>query len=435
MKHAAFDPARLDAAAPPASAAQSPGGDPLTLPDGRIVEPMTLVCLGELGWENSWKRNQSMVYQLARLPLFDRVVFVNPRPVWVRDELMSGRGSLFGRVRGLFRAVPRVYDHKIRTCGIVHFMPFKERFPQAGRLEDGVWLGLLRLQRGARPYVLLNNNPDFHPKSILHRLMRDAALRVFDLSDDFEEFYEDEHHRAIYRQSMAYSCENSEVVLAVNDHVQQKYAVYNPAIYVVPNATNYWNFHRNHYAKVPFIEKVRALGGPILGHTGTINRVRLDYELLEQLAQTRREWQFVFVGSADPSFLAVVDRHPNLHYHGQVAYQALPDWIHAFDVAIIPFRVNDHTLGNDLLKFNDYLAMGKSIVTTDTGGARKYDDLIMVADGAADFMACVDRALAGESDDIRQRRRDLARQNSWEDRARTVQSIFLEHLGRGARSV
>jgi glycosyltransferase involved in cell wall biosynthesis len=391
---------------------------------------MALVCLGELGWENSWKRNQSMVYQLARLPLFDRVVFVNPRPVWVRDELLYGQGDFFSRVRGLFRAVPRGYNHKIKTCGFVHFVPFKDRFPWAGRFEDGVHLGLLRMMRTGRPYVLLNNHPDFHPKGILHDLMRNATLRVFDLSDDFEEFYEDEHQRSIYRESMAYSCRNSEVVLAVNEHVKQKYAVYNPAIYVVSNATNYWNFHREHYRRVPFIEKIRAHGGPILGHTGTINRVRLDYELLEQLAQSRPHWQFVFVGSADPSFLTLVERHANVHYHPQVAYQELPDWIHAFDAAIIPFRVNRHTLGNDLLKFNDYLAMGKSIVTTDTGGARKYEELIMVANDAAEFTAYVERALAGESDEIRKRRRDLARQNSWEDRARTVQSIFMDHLGR-----
>jgi glycosyltransferase involved in cell wall biosynthesis len=404
----------------------------LDAPARPAIAPMALVCLGELPWENFWKRNQSMIYHLSRLPLFERVVFVDPRTVWVRDELFAGAGPLWTRTVRLFRCIPRKYDDKIRVCCLTHFLPFKQRFPGGGLFEEWIFTTVLRFLRGRRPYVLLNNNPNFQPRSLLEQLMREAALRVFDLSDDFEEFYEDEARRTIYRDNIEFACTRSEVVLAVNEHVQQKYSVYNPSTYVIPNATNFWNFRRDHYRPIPFLDRIRAQGGPILGHTGTINRVRVDYELLESLVQRNPRWQFVFIGGADPSFLSIVDRHPNLHYHPSVAYNDLPNWIHYFDVGIIPFRVNQHTKGNDLLKFNDYLAMGKGIVTTNMGGAHRYDGLLWVASDAQEFAACIEQALEGTSEEMRDRRMDVARRNSWEARAGAVHSILAKHLEAGA---
>lgn len=402
----------------------SPGTQARTFPG-----PMTLLCLGGVPWGRSWKRNQSLTYRLSGLAPFDRLVYVNPREVWFKDERFEGREPSLSRIRRLAQARPRRPRPRVRVLHKVHFLPFKRVLGRFSGLEDLAFRALLQQCVGARPYVLWNNHPRFFDPALLEWLMAGAALRVFDLSDDFVEYHDEPEHRRLYEESLSHCCSESDLVLAVNEHVARRYGVYNPETYVVRNATNFENFDRDHFRRVAFLEELRADGSPVVGYTGIINRVRVDYELLEAVLDMRRQYHFVFVGSADPSFAELAQRHPNLHHHPQVDYDRLPDWIAGFDVCAIPFRVNDHTRGNDLLKFNDYLAMGRRIVCTDTGGARNFGTLVRIAQRAEDFAAAIDSELAATEDD-REQRREVARRNSWERRSQEVHGLVVEHLDR-----
>ncbi len=392
------------------------------------IEPLALVCLGWVPWGQSWKRNQSMVYQLSRRPLFDRTVFINPKALWIGDQFRAGEGSLGVRFHRVMDSLPRNYGGTIKICSQWHFVPFKGRFDAGQKFEDWVFRRMLRSFTGNRRFVLLINHPNFSSPDVLGELMGEAALNIFDMSDDFVEFFTEESHREHFRRNIEYCCTNSDLVFTVNEHVAEKYGPHNPNTIVVPNSTNFSNFHRRVFRPIPWLEKIRRSGNPVLGCTGIINRVRIDYELLEDMVTRRPQWQFVFIGNADPSFLDIVLRHDNVHRHTQVPYDELPDWINYFDAAIIPFRINEHTRGNDLLKFHDYLAMGKSIVTTRTAGAWRFEGLIHVADETRGFLECTEDALGPVSEELRQKRVDMARRNSWNSRAGEIESILRDHL-------
>lgn len=368
-----------------------------------------------------------MVYQLSRGGLFDRAVFVNPRAVWLRDSNGEAR-DLGTRVRDAFGSLPRRYDDKIQIMSMLHFLPFKGQIPIGYRLELELFRRVLRACVGGKRFVLLNNHPNFFSRELLQELMDDAVLSAYDLSDDFVEYHRDPEHREIIQESVRYSCENSDVVLAVNDHVREKYRPYNANIHSIWNSTNFANFHRPSFRPVPELEALRATGKPLIGYTGIVNSVRINYELLRELLEARPEWNFVFIGSSDPSFRELAATNPNLHHLNQVDYEDLPDRIHAFDVAMVPFQVNEHTRGNDLLKFSDYLATGKPVVTTATGGADRYGDLLRVARDSQHFLALLDDALHNDAEDRVRRGVDYARANSWSARAMEIESIFVEAL-------
>lgn len=404
------------------------GGQEPTRSSQGDVGTYSLVCTGWMPWGTSWKRNQSMLSELSKLPMFRRAVFVNPRPLWAFHELWRGDGNLSNRMARLVKAIPHTYDRRIRICNKFHFIPFKHQFPAGARFEDWLFRSLVRWLRGTGPFILLNNHPHFFSQPLLVELMDQAALSVFDMSDDFVEYFQIEEHRRQLEENIEFCWSNSDVVFAINEHVKRKYGKHNPNAYVIPNATNYFNFDRPRYHRIPFLEAIKAKGQPILGYTGIINRVRIDYELLETVLRARQDCQFVFVGSTDTSFAPIAAKYPNVHYHRQVHYGVLPDWISYFDATIVPFQVNEHTRGNDLLKFNDYLAMGKSIVTTNTGGASKYDGLVRIASDAESFLACIEQSLRGDASEVVVRRKNEARRNSWDRRVREVESILREHL-------
>jgi glycosyltransferase involved in cell wall biosynthesis len=390
--------------------------------------PLALLCLGEVPWDQSWKRNQSMVYHLGQLELIDRIIFVNLRDIWVRVEITSGSGSFWTRCAKLWASRAHAFDSQTHICNMFRFMPGKQLFPIGEQIEDSVMASRVNSLLGGREFILLNNHPFFFSDALLDQWMYEAALTVFDLSDDFVEFHEDEETRLDHEEYLRACCDASDVIFAVNEHVKGKYAAENPNAHVVLNSTNFQNFHRPKYEPIAYLEELKQSGRRMLGHTGVINRLRVDYSLLAELAEGRRDWDFVFVGSADASFHALVAAHPNVYLFDPVPYGALPDHIAYFDVTFIPFLVNEHTRGNDLLKFQDYMAMGKPIVTTDTGGARRHGDLLRIATGAEAFSAAVDAALDEDSEELMERRRESARSNSWERRAVDIEAILRQNL-------
>ena len=83
-----------------------------------------------------------------------------------------------------------------------------------------------------------------------------------------------------------------------------------------------------------------------------------------------------------------------ISYHlPAVNYQQLPDYLNYFQVTIVPFQINDHTKGNNLLKFHDYLAMGKPVVTTNIGGAEDLKDVVRIADTPAAFLSQIETCI------------------------------------------
>ena len=57
-------------------------------------------------------------------------------------------------------------------------------------------------------------------------------------------------------------------------------------------------------------------------------------------------------------------RYPNVHFLGQKPYSELPAYCKAFDVALMPFKLNELTLNANPLKVREYLAAGLPVIST-----------------------------------------------------------------------
>ncbi|HEY6404251.1 MAG TPA: glycosyltransferase family 1 protein, partial [Blastocatellia bacterium] len=62
--------------------------------------------------------------------------------------------------------------------------------------------------------------------------------------------------------------------------------------------------------------------------------------------------------------VSALERLPNVHLLGRKPYGALPAYCKGFDVALMPFRVNELTLNANPLKAREYLAAGLQVVST-----------------------------------------------------------------------
>ena len=88
-----------------------------------------------------------------------------------------------------------------------------------------------------------------------------------------------------------------------------------------------------------------------------------------------------------------IEGAPNVHLFGRRPYAELPGWCKGFDVALLPFTVDDLTIHANPLKLREYLAAGLPVVSTAIPESRALGDLVHVADSAEDFIAAVGKLL------------------------------------------
>jgi glycosyltransferase involved in cell wall biosynthesis len=110
----------------------------------------------------------------------------------------------------------------------------------------------------------------------------------------------------------------------------------------------------------------------------------------------------------------------NIYWLGVKQYDELPSYLHYFDVATIPFLVNDITHATSPLKLFEYMAGGKPIVITPMRESMQYDG-VLVADGPDKFAEQLDKAILLSKDpQYVNKIKRLALQNTWESRAEEI---------------
>lgn len=177
-------------------------------------------------------------------------------------------------------------------------------------------------------------------------------------------------------------------------------------------------FARAHSADTPVPDATRGLPRPVVGYFGSIHDW-IDMELIAWLASQRPQWSFLLVGHAATD-VAALRRLANVHLVGPQPYVTLPNWARSFDVAMIPYRLNRQVANCNPLKLREYLATGKPVVSVRSPEIEKFAHLVSIADGRGQFLAALDRCLAGEPPEAATLRMAAVADQTWDRRAEQV---------------
>jgi len=138
---------------------------------------------------------------------------------------------------------------------------------------------------------------------------------------------------------------------------------------------------------------LRGIPRPIIGLGAKVTHL-LDHDLMNQLLHDHPDLSFVLVGQIlDSSVFRKIHRTSNFFYLGDKHYDQYPAYVHSFDVCLIPYVVGDKQHGGDAIKFYEYLAAGKPIVTTRFDGVSASYPNIYIADNHQEFSLMVRAAL------------------------------------------
>ena len=262
-----------------------------------------------------------------------------------------------------------------------------------------------------------------HVASLAHRL--GESLCVYYCIDDYAAF--PEVNSLVVGAMDVELTRRADIVFVASETLYESKRRLNSQAYMSPHGVDVDHFRSAQDESVSVPLDIAQLPHPIVGFFGLVEKW-IDVELMAYLAQKRPQWTFLIIGRvAIPD--SEVPRLPNMQFIGQRPYADLPAYGKQFDVAVIPYRINQQSLNANPLKLREYLAMGKPVVSVSTPEIEKLKDVVDIAYSREEFLVCLDAALARPNSlaSIEQRI-DRVATCSWDARLREVWRLIGNHV-------
>jgi UDP-galactopyranose mutase len=198
-----------------------------------------------------------------------------------------------------------------------------------------------------------------------------------------------------------------------------------PNVYAFPSSIDV-----EHFSKAKNISEDQPdqqdVPRPRIGYVGVIDE-RLDIGLLGQIAELKPEWHFVMVGPVVKISEADLPRPDNIHYLGSKSYEELPAYIAGWDVTMMPFAINESTRFISPTKTPEYLAAGKSVVSTPIRDVvRPYGEngLVHIASTPEEFVQGIELALTESGEDRMAKADEFLSTMSWNNTFREMSGLI-----------
>ena len=199
-----------------------------------------------------------------------------------------------------------------------------------------------------------------------------------------------------------------------------------PKTRFIPNGANFERFAEAAKPQ-PVPDDLKDIPHPLFGFVGALQSC-IEYDFVEQAAKARPDWHFVWIGKEKPGVdLSALRALPNNHFLGMKPNEQLPQYLAHFDACLNLFAKSDLSKDVSPLKFYEYLATGRPIVSTrQPDQILQYAPLIHIADDAADFTAACEAALCDTQPERTAARIEEGRKSSWDARVAQMCDVLAE---------
>ncbi|ATN33176.1 glycosyl transferase [Rhizobium sp. ACO-34A] len=145
-------------------------------------------------------------------------------------------------------------------------------------------------------------------------------------------------------------------------------------------------------------EDIASIAGPKLCYLGVLSDYKLDLDLIEACGRARPDLSWIFIGDEPErqanATIARLKTLPNMHFIGYRPYSELPDYLRAIDIAVLPNRTDGYMRGVFPMKFYEYLAAGKPVISTPIDALVDVSNLVATAEGRDQWLAAIDECLS-----------------------------------------
>jgi glycosyltransferase involved in cell wall biosynthesis len=308
-------------------------------------------------FSNDWDGDPlSKMHAMKILARENRVLWVNSignrRPTASARDARRILKKLSGAIQGLQERHPNLW---VMTPLAIPFYG-----SELVRAANGA---LLKAQIQRAMDQLGFENPiswSFLPSSAPVSGMLGESLVVYHCVDEFSAF-SDAPAREI-RELERRLLLRSDVVICSSEKLRADKARVNPNAHLVQHGVDLEHFAKAFDPGTTIPHDLQGAPGPVIGFWGLIADW-VDLQLVRHVADAFSGGTVALLGNVNTD-LGPLQGARNVRLLGRRPYADLPRYARAFDVALMPFRVNELTLAANPLKVREYLAAGLPVVST-----------------------------------------------------------------------
>lgn len=350
---------------------------------------LDLLCFSHLRWHFVTQRPQHLLTRCAR----DRRVFFWEEPYFDADETNNSVPKLEVMPEGDQLWVLR---------------PHLPRAGDARQMQHALltqFLADFEVVRFVRWY--------YTPMALDFTSDLQADATVYDCMDELSGFLGAPPEIALREKSLF---EQADVVFTGGMSLYEAKKKQHSNVHAFPSSIDMDHFAK---ARTRLAEPVdqTSIPHPRAGFFGVLDE-RFDHALLGKVARDRPEVHFVLIGPTVKIDPAVLPQASNIHYLGAKSYQELPSYIAGWDVALLPFALNESTRYISPTKTPEYLAAGKPVISTpihDVVSGYGDSGLVVIAKDADEFAAAIDAALEPASASWKRAVDEKLSESSWDE--------------------
>ncbi len=320
-----------------------------------LTEP-DLVCLSHLRWNFVFQRPQHILSRLAQ----NRRVFFIEEPIVDNKEISL---EIIHEAENIWVVRPHIPEQMLANSDKI----------------NSILLSKLFSQKDIKEYVLWFYTP------MAHTWTQDLKplATVYDCMDELSAFKNAPPELKINEAALF---NRADLVFTGGVSLFEAKKNKHPQVFAFPSSIDKKHFGQAR-SKVecppdqPHCDKQR------LGFFGVIDE-RLDIELLGSVAEELSDWEIMMIGPVVKIDEEHLPKNPNITYLGMKDYKQLPLYLSGWDVAILPFALNESTRFISPTKTPEYMAAGCPVISTSIRDVvRPYGDngLVAIRDTAEGF--------------------------------------------------
>ena len=358
-----------------------------------------VICLSHLRWDFVYQRPQHLMSRFAA----EGRVFYFEEPIYIDGETHL---SVSPRGENLFVCVPHI-NH-----------------------ADGIEQGTYEIEREMLDKLITENNLEnfiewfYTPMALEFAAHLKPAIAVFDCMDELSAFKNAPPELLANEQKLI---DRADLVFTGGQSLYEAKKDRHARVFAFPSSIDAAHFSKARTIKNEPADQAK-IAAPKLGFCGVIDE-RMDTILLAEMADLRPDWQFVMIGPVVKIAPEDLPRRSNIHYLGGKNYDELPAYLSGWNVALMPFAINESTKYISPTKTPEYLAAGKPVISTAIRDViRPYGDakLVAIASTAEEFVAAAEDYLSrGNFDEWQKQADEFLAQNSWDKTFAAMKKLIL----------
>jgi len=388
-----------------------------------VLKNEKIICISSIDWDFVWQGHQEIMSTFAENG--NTVLFIEN--TGVRSPTFKDFGRLLQRIKNWFKSIKGY--RKIQD-NIYLFSPVILPFPYSKLIR---LINSFILKRSIKRWMASANFDlpimwTFLPTGLSSDIIKGITHKasIYYCIDNFRESSTGAKKISKNEKEMI---EMIDSVFVTSNKLYEYAAQFKEKekIKLFPFGVNIVNFEKvrkSNENKIP--EDISRLPHPIIGYIGGVHKW-VDQNLIKYLAEQSPDYSFLFVGpiQCDMSRLKGIN---NIYFLGMKKHLELPYYANNFDAGIIPYLLTEYTENVYPTKLNEYLAMGKPVVSTALPEIKYFNEengnLVYVSKTKEEFTENLKSAINNVHLEEREKRIRAAENNTWGIRIEKMSQVI-----------